>query len=213
MSHNIPSNVTSNSVQIVAKQKKKYVKIWITMSILYFWMKLALPNSLQIACIVFNVYKSMDSFCKHIFPLINMYKTILVGVYRGAHPPPPSLPEMTYGFLIQLVFCKIWRYMWYLFSAVHIILLGTLSNDDDDNNVKEHLVLRAKQLLCTCITLFSTFLWLLFHDYDVKPPNAMIYGGGGHTTTNLALKNSTPGKVAYIPNRRDKVWKDANSFF
>ena len=74
-------------------------------------MKLALSNFLQIACIVFNVYKSMDSFCKHIFPLINMYKTILVGVYRGAHPPPPSLPEMTYGFLIQLVFCKIWRYV------------------------------------------------------------------------------------------------------
>ena len=74
-------------------------------------MKLALPNFLQIACIVFNVYKSMDSFCKHIFPLINMYKTILVGVYRGAHPPPPSLIEMTYGFLIQLVFCKIWRYV------------------------------------------------------------------------------------------------------
>ena len=53
-------------------------------------MKLALPNSLQIACIVFNVYKSMDSFCKHILPLINMSKTIrpgadLVGVCRGAH--------------------------------------------------------------------------------------------------------------------------------
>ena len=35
-----------------------------------------------------------------------------------------------------------------------------------------------------------------------------------------ALKNSTPGKVAYInltnwavPNRRDKVWNDINSFF
>ena len=70
-------------------------------------MKLALPNSLQIACIVFNVYKSIDSFCKHIFPLINMYKTILVGVYRGAQLPPPSIPEMTFGFLIQLVSCKI----------------------------------------------------------------------------------------------------------
>ena len=33
-----------------------------------------------------------------------------------------------------------------------------------------------------------------------------------------ALKNSTPGKVAYIwrwavPNRRDKVWNDTNSLF
>ena len=56
-------------------------------------MKLALPNSLQIACIVFNVYKSMDSFCKHIFPLINMYQTTrpgtdLKGMYRDAHPAP-----------------------------------------------------------------------------------------------------------------------------
>ena len=146
MSHNIPSNVTSNSVQIVAKQKKKYLKIWITMSNLYFWMKLALSNFLQIACIVFNVHKSMDSFCKHIFPLINMYKTILVGVYRGAHPPPPSLIEMTYGFLIQLVFCKIWRYVRYVFSAVHIILLETLSKDDDDdnNNVKKAIGFTSK---------------------------------------------------------------------
>ena len=123
-----------------------FLKIWVTMSILYFWMKLALPNFLQIACIVFNVYKSMDSFCKHIFPLINMYKTILVGLYRGAHPPP-SLPEMTYGFLIQLVFCKIWRYVWYVFSAVHIILLETLSKDDDDNNnnnIKKTIALTSK---------------------------------------------------------------------
>ena len=82
-------------------------------------MKLALPNFLQIACIVLNVYKSMDSFCKHIFPSINMYKTTrpgadLVGMYRAAHrtpPPPLSLPEMSYAFLIQLVFCKIWRYV------------------------------------------------------------------------------------------------------
>ena len=116
------------------------------MSNLYFWMKLALSNFLQIACIVFNVHKSMDSFCKHIFPLINMYKTILVGVYMGAHPPPPSLIEMTYGFLIQLVFCKIWRYVWYVFSAVHIILLETLSKDDDDdnNNVKKAIGFTSK---------------------------------------------------------------------
>ena len=91
----------------------------------------------------------MDSFYKHIFPLINMYKTIhpradLVGVYRGAHPPLPSLPEMTFGFLIQLVLCKIWRYVWYVFSAVHIILLGTLSNDDDNNNVKKKITLTSK---------------------------------------------------------------------
>ena len=142
MSYNTPSNVTSNSVQIVAKQKKNYLKIWIAMSNLYFWMKRALSYILQIACIVFNVYKSIDSFCKHIFPLINMYKTIspgadVVGVCSGAHPPPPP-PEMTYAFLIQLVYCKIGRYVWFVFSAVHIILLGTLSNDDDDNVKKKN---------------------------------------------------------------------------
>ena len=43
----------------------------------------------------------MDSFCKHIFPLINMYKTIrsgadLVEVCRNAPPPPhPSLPGIS----------------------------------------------------------------------------------------------------------------------
>ena len=58
-------------------------------------MKLALPNFLQIACIVFNVYKSVNSFCKHIFQLISMYKTIgpgtdLVGVCRGCALPLPT---------------------------------------------------------------------------------------------------------------------------
>ena len=36
--------------------------------------------------------------------------------------------------------------------------LETFSNDDDNNNVKKQSVLREKQLLRTCITLFSTFL-------------------------------------------------------
>ena len=56
---------------------------------------------------------------------------------------------------------------------------------DNNNNTKKKLVLWAKQLLCMCITLFSTFLWHPLHDYDVKPPNAMFYGGCGHTTTNF----------------------------
>ena len=30
----------------------------------------------------------------------------------GAHPPPPPTPEMTCGFLIQLVFCK--KTMWFI---------------------------------------------------------------------------------------------------
>ena len=73
---------------------------------------------------------------------------------------------------------------------------------------KTILVLWAKQLLCTCITLFSTFLWRPLHDYDVKNTNATFYGGPGHATTHnfsllylnmdKALNNSSSGKVAYI---------------
>ena len=45
------------------------------------------------------------------------------------------------------------------------------------------------------------------HDYDVKPPNATFYEGRGqyddkfsfsYLNKGKALKNSTPGKVAYI---------------
>ena len=35
----------------------------------------------------------------------------------------PTLPEMTCGFLTQLVFYKICRHVWYVLSAVHIMLL------------------------------------------------------------------------------------------
>ena len=75
------------------------------------------------------------------------------------------------------------------FTDVHYHMLGTLSNyddddDDDNNNVKKQLVLWPQQL-CTCITLFSTFLWSPLHDYDVKPANATFYGGRGHTTTDV----------------------------
>ena len=76
----------------------------------------------------------------------------------------------------------------YIISCRRMTKLGTLSDDDDDdnsNNVKKQLVLWAKQLLCTCITLFSAFLWRPLHDYDVKRPNATLYGGLGHTTTNF----------------------------
>ena len=82
--------------------------------------------------------------------------------------------------------------------------LETFSNDDDNNNVKKQSVLREKQLLRTCITLFSTFLW---RPLRREPPSATFYGGRGHTSTNFpfciwtldkALKDSTPGKVGYI---------------
>ena len=54
-------------------------------------------------------------------------------------------------------------------ASVNIVSKGSLSNYHDDNdNVKRQLVLRAKQLLCTCITLLSTFLWRPLHDYDTS---------------------------------------------
>ena len=43
------------------------------------------------------------------------------GRVQGVRTPSPS--EKTCGFLIQLVFCKICRYVWYVFSAVHNMLL------------------------------------------------------------------------------------------
>ena len=231
MSHNISSNVTSNSVQIVAKQKKKYVKIWITMSILYFWMKLALSNSLQIACIVFNVYKSMHSFCKHIFPLINMSKTIrpeadLVGVCRGAHRPPPPFPSWddlrlsnTTGILQNMKICMI-----FILSSSHCII----------RDLKQRRKQRQKKNWFyeqnNCSARASRFLVHFFDFYCTtttwKPPNATFCGGRGHTTTHFPFsiwtwtKNSTPGNWSrlylnnwVVPNRRDKVWKDPNSFF
>ena len=86
---------------------------------------------------------------------------------------------------------------------------------------------RSKQQLCPCVKLFSTFLWRPLHDYDVKPPNASFYGGSKHTTTNFPFSFWTWIKSLRIqlqeksptfdklrgPVRRDKVWKDANSFF
>ena len=74
--------------------------------------------------------------------------------------------------------------------------VGALSNydDDDNNNIKKQLVLWVKQKLCTCIRILvhffdvycTTTTW-----YDVKPPNATLYGGRGHTTTNFSFSIST----------------------
>ena len=94
-------------------------------------------------------------------------------------------------------------------AACALQLVGTLSNDDDDNNnnVKKQLVLWAKQQLCTCITLFSTFLWRPLHDYDMKPPECDVLWRTWTYDDRLsllyfnmdnALKNSTLGKVANI---------------
>ena len=107
-------------------------------------------------------------------------------------------------------------------AACALQLVGTLSNDDDDdnNNVKKQLVLWAKQQLCTCITLFSTFVWRPLHDYDMKPSECDVlwrtwtYGDRFsllYFNMDNALKNSTVGKVAYIW-RIERFQKDAIKF-
>ena len=106
--------------------------------------------------------------------------------------------------------------------------IGTLSNyyDDDDDKVKTQLALWPKQQLCTCITLFGTSLWRPLHDFNVKPTNATFYRGRGHTTKSFLFSiwtcikplriNSRKSSLHLtnwtVPFRRDKVWKDANSF-
>ena len=69
----------------------------------------------------------------------------------GSHSPPPSPSLCAPG-----------------------LKIGTLrSNDADGNeNVKKPIGLISKQQLCTCITLFCTFLCSFLHDYEVD----MFYG-------------------------------------
>ena len=62
-----------------------------------------------------NTYKDLTS------DLDTLYRGGSRGRVQGVRIPDP--PEMTCGFLIQLVFCKIWRYVWCVFSAVYIMLL------------------------------------------------------------------------------------------
>ena len=47
---------------------------------------------------------------------------------------------------------------------------------------------------------FLYISWPLLHDYDVKMPNFMFYGGCNFLFLNLSAvpKKSTPGKFAYI---------------
>ena len=167
------------------------------MSNLYFWMKLALPNFLQIAYIVFNVYKSMDSFCKHIFPLVNMYKTIhpgadLVGVYRGAHwPPPIPLPSWddlwlsnTTGILQNMEI-----YVICILSSSHHIIRDLKQRRRRRQQQQQQKNWFYEQNNCS-----TRALRFLVNFFDVhcttttwKPPNATFCGGRGHTTTHFPL--------------------------
>ena len=84
------------------------------------------------------------------------------GRVQGCAQPPPL--EMTRGFLIQLVFCKIWRYVRYVFSAVHIILL--LSQKPSSSYLLLKFVYVTSQLRCSsahfivilCKRIFSLYL-------------------------------------------------------
>ena len=60
--------------------------------------------------------------------------------------------------------------------------IGTLrSNDADGNeNVKNTI-----EQLCTCVTLFCTFLCPFLHDYDVKILNFVFCGERKQSTTEL----------------------------
>ena len=97
-----------------------------------------------------------------------------------------------------------------LSSSHHIIrdLKQRRRRRQQQQHKKKQLVLRAKQLLYTCITLFSKFLWRPLHDYDVKTSQCDVLWGTWtyyHTFSlfylnmDKALKNSTSGNwMAYI---------------
>ena len=62
-----------------------------------------------------------------------------------------------------------------------------------NDNVKKQFVLRAKQLLCTCITLLSTFLWRPLQVRRETSQLSPLYLNG-----DKVVKNSTQRKLAYI---------------
>ena len=82
--------------------------------------------------------------------------------------------EVTFG-----VFC-LW--LWVTRNQISMGttgILGTLRSNDADGieNVQKTIGFYKKnQPLCTCITLFCTFLCPFLHDYDVKMPNLAFYG-------------------------------------
>ena len=84
-------------------------------------------------------------------------------------------------------------------------LPGSLSiheDDNDDNKNKKQFFL-VKQQLWTCITLSGKFLQRPLHDCNVKLFNAKRWTHNGEFLflflyLDTELKNSTPGKFAYM---------------
>ena len=69
-----------------------------------------------------------------------------------------------------------------------MMTIGTLRSNDADgkeNVKKKKKVSLAKQELCTCTTLFCTFLFPFLPDYDVKMPNFAFYGESKQATTKF----------------------------
>ena len=58
-------------------------------------------------------------------------------------------------------------------------ILGSFSNDEGEGNenVKNAIVYKEKQQLCTRITFFLYISKWSLHDYGVKMCNCTIYGG------------------------------------
>ena len=83
-------------------------------------------------------------------------------------------------------------------------LRGSLSNhnDGENENVKKQLVFMNKPTAPLLHHAFSRFLVRFFEVYcttnDVKPPNATIYEGREHTTTNFPFSFRTSIKSIRI---------------
>ena len=127
------------------------------------------------------------------FPLINMYKTILVGVYRGGHPPPPPPPppalpswddlrlSNTTGILQNMEINMIC-----ILSSSHHIIRDLKQRRRRQQQQRQKNDWFYEQNNCSARA--SRFL---VHFFDVhcttttwKPPNATFCGGRGHTMTN-----------------------------
>ena len=109
-----------------------------------------------------TVWRPWTVFCSVVKNALLAAHFLSRGGSRGrvqgcAHPPP----EMTLGFLIQLVFCKIWRYV---FSAVHFMLL--LGQKPPSSHLLLKFVYVTSQLRCSsahfivilCKRIFSLYL-------------------------------------------------------
>ena len=112
-------------------------------------------------------------------------------------------------------------------SSSGIVMHGKSHDDKDNENVKKQLVLWAKQQLCTCITLISSFLWRQLHNstwnhemrrFIVIQDVLQAYDDEFFRTWIKSLRTPLQADRLHLtieagPNRRDRIWKDADSFF